>query len=79
MFILAQKCFLPSSTFNQMGGLFEMATRNFFFTSVLSSYLLLMQAANIEAESSGIPYSDYQLIKHEVSCLGRGKYSGTRN
>lgn len=35
-----------------------------------------MQAANIEAESSGIPDGEYQLAKHEFSSLGRGKYSG---
>ena len=38
-----------------------------------------MQAANIEAEGSGIPDCEYQLTKHEVSCLGHGKYSGTHD
>lgn len=35
-----------------------------------------MQAANIEAEASGIHDGGYQLTKHEFSGLGRGKYSG---
>jgi hypothetical protein len=35
-----------------------------------------MQAANIEAETAGIPDGEYQLTKHEFSSLGRGKYSG---
>ena len=42
-------------------------------------FLLLVQAANIEAEGSGIHDSVYQLIKHEVSSIGRGKYSGTND
>ncbi|KAL6979728.1 Oxysterol-binding protein-related protein 2A [Sarracenia purpurea var. burkii] len=39
-------------------------------------FLFLLQAANIEAEGSGIHDSEYQLIKHEVSSLGHRKYSG---
>ena len=35
-----------------------------------------MQAANIEAETAGIPDGEYQLTKHEFSSLRRGKYSG---
>lgn len=36
-----------------------------------------MQAANIEAETSGIPFGEFQLTRHEFSSLGRGKFSGT--
>lgn len=36
-----------------------------------------MQAANIEAEGSGIHDGEYQLTKHQFSGLGHGKYSGT--
>ncbi|KAE9459445.1 hypothetical protein C3L33_08666, partial [Rhododendron williamsianum] len=43
--------------------------------SNLLDTLRQLEAANIEAEGSGIPYSEYQLIKQEVSGLGRGKYS----
>lgn len=39
-------------------------------------FVLCMQAANIENETSGIPDGEYQLTKHEFSSLGRGKYSG---
>lgn len=35
-----------------------------------------MQAANIEADASAIPDSEYQLTKHEFSSLRHGKYSG---
>ncbi|GMH26638.1 hypothetical protein Nepgr_028481 [Nepenthes gracilis] len=35
----------------------------------------LLEAANIEAEASGIHDSGYQLTKQECSNLGRGKYS----
>ena len=35
-----------------------------------------MQAANIDAEASGINDSEYQLTKHDFSSIGRGKYSG---
>ena len=38
---------------------------------------VVVQAANIEAETSGIHDGDYQLTKHEYSGIGRGKYSGT--
>jgi hypothetical protein len=38
-----------------------------------------MQAANNEAEGSGIHDGAYQLTKHEFSVLGHGKYSGTRD
>lgn len=38
--------------------------------------ICLFQATNVEAEASGIHDGDYQLIKHEYSNLGRGKYSG---
>lgn len=41
-----------------------------------NTYTLHMQAANIEAEASGIHDGEYQLTKHEFSGLGRGKYSG---
>ncbi|XP_028095689.1 uncharacterized protein LOC114295614 [Camellia sinensis] len=44
--------------------------------SEIESRIDLEQAANIEAEGSGIPDCEYQLTKHEVSCLGHGKYSG---
>lgn len=40
---------------------------------------LLIQAANIEADASGIHDGEYRLTKHELSSLGRGKYSGTFN
>lgn len=36
-----------------------------------------LQAANIEADASGIHDGEYQLTKHEFSSLGHGKYSGT--
>jgi hypothetical protein len=42
-----------------------------------SIFTLHLQAANIEAEGSGIHDAEYQLTKHEFSGLGRGKYSGT--
>ena len=35
-----------------------------------------VQAANTEAEASGVQDGEYQLTKHEYSNLGRGKYSG---
>ncbi|KAF5729866.1 oxysterol-binding protein-related protein 2A isoform X4 [Tripterygium wilfordii] len=34
-----------------------------------------LEAANIEAETSGIQDCEYQLAKHEFSVLGHGKYS----
>ncbi|KAI9076679.1 hypothetical protein K1719_041444 [Acacia pycnantha] len=34
-----------------------------------------MEAANIEPEASGIHDGEYPLTKHEISSLGRGKYS----
>lgn len=37
-----------------------------------------MQAANYEADASGIHDGEYQLTKHEFSSLGQGKYSGTQ-
>lgn len=40
-------------------------------------YFLHVQAANIEAEASGVHDSEYQLTKHEFSNIGRGKYNGT--
>ncbi|XP_057478569.1 oxysterol-binding protein-related protein 2B isoform X1 [Actinidia eriantha] len=43
--------------------------------SNLLDTLRQLEAANIEAEDSGIHDSEYQLIKHEVSSIGRGKYS----
>ncbi|CAL5432682.1 unnamed protein product [Camellia sinensis] len=43
--------------------------------SNLLDTLRQLEAANIEAEGSGIPDSEYQLTKHEVSCPGHGKYS----
>ena len=50
---------------------------NNLFESYLSHVLLsYMQAANIDAEASGINDGEYQLTKHEFSSLGRGKYSG---
>ncbi|KAJ4839976.1 Oxysterol-binding protein- protein 2A [Turnera subulata] len=42
--------------------------------SNLLDTLRQLEAANIEAETSGIPEGEYQLIKHELSSLGRGKY-----
>lgn len=42
-----------------------------------SIFTLHLQAANIEAEGSGIHDAEYQLTKHEFSRLGHGKYSGT--
>ncbi|KAG4156221.1 hypothetical protein ERO13_D03G161600v2 [Gossypium hirsutum] len=43
--------------------------------SILLDTLRQLEAANIEAESSGIHDGDYQLSKHEYSGIGRGKYS----
>ncbi|TYJ41400.1 hypothetical protein E1A91_A03G018200v1 [Gossypium mustelinum] len=45
--------------------------------SILLDTLRQLEAANIEAESSGIHDGDYQLSKHEYSGIGRGKYSGS--
>ena len=51
------------------------------FYNELAVHLLLLhiQAANIEAEVSGINDSEFQLTKHDLSSLGRGKYSGMIN
>ncbi|GAV87567.1 PH domain-containing protein/Oxysterol_BP domain-containing protein [Cephalotus follicularis] len=43
--------------------------------SNLLDTLRQLEAANIEAEASGIHDGEYQLTKHEFSSLGRGKYS----
>ncbi|KAE8055953.1 hypothetical protein FH972_012760 [Carpinus fangiana] len=43
--------------------------------SNLLDTLRQLEAANIEAEGSGIHDAEYQLTKHEFSGLGRGKYS----
>ncbi|KAK9277330.1 hypothetical protein L1049_006871 [Liquidambar formosana] len=43
--------------------------------SNLLDTLRQLEAANIEAEASGIHDSEYQLTKHEFSTIGRGKYS----
>ncbi|XVF10803.1 hypothetical protein REPUB_Repub07fG0214900 [Reevesia pubescens] len=43
--------------------------------SNLLDTLRQLEAANIEAETSGIPDGDYQLTKHEYLGIGRGKYS----
>lgn len=43
--------------------------------SNLLDTLRQLEAANIEAEASGIHDGEYQLRKHEFSTLGRGKYS----
>lgn len=43
--------------------------------SNLLDTLRQLEAANIEAEASGIHDGEYQLTKHEFSGLGRGKYS----
>lgn len=43
--------------------------------SNLLDTLRQLEAANIEAEASGIHDGQYQLTKHEFSGLGRGKYS----
>lgn len=43
--------------------------------SNLLDTLRQLEAANIEAEVSGINDSEFQLTKHELSSLGRGKYS----
>ncbi|XP_030946762.1 oxysterol-binding protein-related protein 2A isoform X2 [Quercus lobata] len=43
--------------------------------SNLLDTLRQLEAANIEAEASGIHDGQYQLTKHEFSSLGRGKYS----
>ncbi|XP_019171382.1 PREDICTED: oxysterol-binding protein-related protein 2A-like isoform X1 [Ipomoea nil] len=42
--------------------------------SSLLDTLRQLEAANIEAESSGILDGEYQLLKHEYSNLGRGKF-----
>ncbi|XWS38537.1 hypothetical protein CRYUN_Cryun19dG0139800 [Craigia yunnanensis] len=43
--------------------------------SNLLDTLRQLEAANIEAETSGMHDGDYQLTKHEYSSIGRGKYS----
>ncbi|KAK0587659.1 hypothetical protein LWI29_026518 [Acer saccharum] len=43
--------------------------------SNLLDTLRQLEAANIEADASGIHDAEYQLTKHEFSSLGRGKYS----
>ncbi|XP_021674319.2 oxysterol-binding protein-related protein 2A isoform X1 [Hevea brasiliensis] len=43
--------------------------------SNLLDTLRQLEAANIEAETSGIPDGEFQLTKHEFSSLGRGKLS----
>ncbi|KAF2313064.1 hypothetical protein GH714_009003 [Hevea brasiliensis] len=43
--------------------------------SNLLDTLRQLEAANIEAETSGIPDGEFQLTKHEFSSLGRGKFS----
>ncbi|KAG8659425.1 oxysterol-binding protein-related protein 2A isoform X2 [Manihot esculenta] len=43
--------------------------------SNLLDTLRQLEAANIEAETSGIPFVEFQLRRHEFSSLGRGKFS----
>ncbi|XAR70441.1 hypothetical protein NMG60_11027290 [Bertholletia excelsa] len=43
--------------------------------SNLLDTLRQLEAANIDVEGSAIHDSEYQLAKHEISSLGRGKYS----
>lgn len=43
--------------------------------SNLLDTLRQLEAANIDAEASGITDGEFQLTKHEFSSLGRGKYS----
>ncbi|KAL5551153.1 hypothetical protein UlMin_001329 [Ulmus minor] len=43
--------------------------------SNLLDTLRQLEAANIDAEASGINDSEYQLTKHDFSSIGRGKYS----
>ncbi|KAG8362689.1 hypothetical protein BUALT_Bualt05G0074200 [Buddleja alternifolia] len=43
--------------------------------SNLLDTLRQLEAANIEGETSGINDGEYQLMKHEYTSLGRGKYS----
>ncbi|XP_024019607.1 oxysterol-binding protein-related protein 2A isoform X2 [Morus notabilis] len=43
--------------------------------SNLLDTLRQLEAANIDAEASGITDGEYQLTRHEFSSLGRGKYS----
>ncbi|XP_021615961.1 oxysterol-binding protein-related protein 2A isoform X4 [Manihot esculenta] len=43
--------------------------------SYLLDTLRQLEAANIEAETSGITDGEFQLTKHEFSSLGRGKFS----
>ena len=42
----------------------------------LNTFVDHKQAANIEPEASGIHDGEYQLTKHEISCLAREKCSG---
>lgn len=58
--------FLPSHLYGIITG----------YVISLSQILFHMQAANYEAEASGIHDGEYQLTKHEFSSLGPGKYSG---
>lgn len=60
------------SEFSEIEGQFKILYEE---RSNLLDTLRQFEAANLEAEASGIHDSDYHLTKHEFSNLGRGKYS----
>ncbi|GFZ01941.1 OSBP(oxysterol binding protein)-related protein 2B [Actinidia rufa] len=64
------------SEFSEIQGQFKVLCEE---RSNLLDTLRQLEAANTEAEGSGIPDSVYQLLKHEVSSIGRGKYSAQQH
>ncbi|THG09127.1 hypothetical protein TEA_006366 [Camellia sinensis var. sinensis] len=60
------------SEFSEIRGQFDVLCKE---RSNLLDTLRQLEAANIEAEGSAIHDGEYQLTKHEISSLGRGKHS----
>ncbi|XP_059657496.1 oxysterol-binding protein-related protein 2A-like isoform X2 [Cornus florida] len=60
------------SEFSEIQGQFKVLCEE---RSNLLDTLRQLEAANIEAEGSGIHDGEYRLVKHGYSSLGRGKYS----
>lgn len=60
------------SEFNEIQGQLKVLCEE---RSNLFDTIRQLEAANIEADASGIPDGEYQLSKHEFSSLGHGKYS----
>ncbi|XP_021823887.1 oxysterol-binding protein-related protein 2A isoform X5 [Prunus avium] len=63
------------SEFSQIQGQYKVLCEE---RSNLLDTLRQLEAANYEADASGIHDGEYQLTKHEFSSLGQGKYSGTQ-